>query len=56
MRRNISLIALAVVLAAVPGAALGRIKLAALPARERVEVQLENGRFTLVEEERIVRC
>ena len=32
----------------------GRIKLAALPQRERVEVQLDNGRYTLVEEERIV--
>jgi hypothetical protein len=31
-----------------------RIKLAALPVRERVEIQLDNGRFTLVEEERIV--
>ncbi len=31
-----------------------RIKLATLPERERVEIQLDNGRFTLVEEERIV--
>jgi hypothetical protein len=31
-----------------------RIKLAALPVRERVELQLDNGRYTLVEEERIV--
>jgi len=31
-----------------------RIKLAALPQRERVEIQLDNGRYTLVEEERIV--
>ena len=31
-----------------------RIKLATQPTRERVEIQLENGRYTLVEEERIV--
>ncbi len=37
-----------------PAAARGRIKLAALPVRERVEIQLDNGRYTLVEEERIV--
>jgi len=34
--------------------ASARIKLVALPARERVEIQLDNGRYTLVEEERIV--
>ena len=34
--------------------AVGRIKLATLPARQRVEIQLENPRATLVEEERIV--
>ena len=34
--------------------AQARIKLATLPVRERVEVQLDNGRYTLVEEERIV--
>jgi hypothetical protein len=34
--------------------AAARIKLAALPQRERVEIQLDNGRYTLVEEERIV--
>lgn len=38
--------------AAVPAAA--RIKLATLPVRERVEIQLDNAHFTLVEEERIV--
>ncbi len=42
------------VVAAAAGQAAGRIKLAALPARERVEIQLDNGNFTLVEEERIV--
>ena len=40
------------VLGSTPASA--RIKLAALPERERVEIQLDNGRFTLVEEERIV--
>jgi len=36
------------------GAAQARIKLATLPVRERVEIQLDNGTYTLVEEERIV--
>jgi hypothetical protein len=34
--------------------AMARIKLATLPVRERVEIQLDNGAATLVEEERIV--
>jgi hypothetical protein len=34
--------------------ALARIKLTALPVRERVEIQLDNDGHTLVEEERIV--
>jgi len=34
--------------------AQARIKLAALPPRERVEIQLDHGQYTLVEEERIV--
>ncbi len=34
--------------------AIARIKLVALPSRERVEIQMENGRYTLVEEERTV--
>jgi hypothetical protein len=37
-----------------PAPAFARIKLAALPERERVEVQFDHGRATLVEEERIV--
>jgi len=45
-------LAAAVLAAAIPAGA--RIKLAALPQRERVEIQLDNGRYTLVEEERIV--
>ncbi|MBN4054887.1 DUF2712 domain-containing protein [Acidimicrobium ferrooxidans] len=36
------------------GLAEGRIKLAALPKRERVEIQLDNPRYTLVEEERVI--
>ncbi len=43
-----------VALAIAPAAAQARIKLAALPQRERVEIQLDDPRFTLVEEERIV--
>jgi hypothetical protein len=45
---------LAIVLAASPGLAWGRIKLITLPVRERVEIQLDNPGATLVEEERIV--
>ncbi len=50
MRRFLLLFLLA--LLARPVAA--RVKLAALPRRERVEIRLDHGRFTLVEEERIV--
>ncbi|MBM4017909.1 MAG: DUF4139 domain-containing protein [Planctomycetes bacterium] len=44
----------AALLAAMVQPASARIKLATLPARERVEIQLENENATLVEEERIV--
>ena len=44
--------AVAMAVLAVPAAA--RIKLATLPVRERVEIQLENPKATLVEEERVV--
>jgi len=56
MRRNRWLMAAAaaVALAALAQPALARIKLATLPVRERVEIQLENENATLVEEERIV--
>ena len=55
MKPRIPLLAAAVACALVPAMpALGRIKLAALPARERVEIQLDNASYTLVEEERIV--
>ena len=43
-----------VALAAFVPAASARIKLATLPARQRVEIQLENENATLVEEERVV--
>ncbi|HEX5136191.1 MAG TPA: hypothetical protein VFY93_04405 [Planctomycetota bacterium] len=43
---------LLLLLSALPASA--RVKLAALPPRERVEIQLDDGRYTLVEEERIV--
>lgn len=49
MRRTIVLALLSV---ATP--AFARVKMTALPQRERVEIQLDNGRYTLVEEERIV--
>jgi hypothetical protein len=42
----------ALLLGAAPAAA--RVKLAALPRRERIDVQLDHGAFTLVEEERVV--
>ncbi|KKL15848.1 hypothetical protein LCGC14_2501480 [marine sediment metagenome] len=50
--RGICALAAAVLLAISPAAA--RIKLTALPDRQRVEIQLDNDRYTLVEEERIV--
>lgn len=53
MKTRTMLLLLAGLIAA-PGVAQARIKLAALPVRERVEIQLDNGQFTLVEEERIV--
>ncbi len=48
----LSLLALGLALA--PTTAHARIKLAAQPDRQRVEIQLDHGRYTLVEEERIV--
>jgi hypothetical protein len=55
MRRAVVLTAvMAGLLAAAPMTASARIKLAALPVRERVEIQLDHGQYTLVEEERIV--
>jgi hypothetical protein len=54
MTRRIFLVLLGAVLTAAAQPAMARIKLAALPVRERVEIQLDNGNYTLVEEERIV--
>ncbi len=49
-----ALLAATLVCAAVVAPAPGRIKLASLPVRQRVEIQLDNPSYTLVEEERIV--
>ena len=54
MKRAIALLALGAALLCGAAPLSARIKLAALPQRERVEIQLDNGRYTLVEEERIV--
>lgn len=51
MRRFLCVLTLVAMLSAPADA---RIKLATLPVRERVELQLDNGAYTLVEEERIV--
>ena len=48
------LLGVAVATAALAAPAAARIKLATLPVRERVEIQLENPNATLVEEERVV--
>jgi len=53
-RRGCGWMAAVLVVAALGSAAEGRIKLATLPVRERVEIQLDNPSATLVEEERIV--
>src|SRR5512140_136843 len=52
--RTVLIVALLAAVAATASVASARIKLAALPERDRVEVQLDNGNYTLVEEERIV--
>ncbi len=52
--RNLALWLAVAVVSALPSTALARIKLITLPARERVEIQLDNPNATLVEEERIV--
>lgn len=52
-KRLSKVLAAAIILAAV-AAAHARVKLTTLPARQRVEIQLENPGATLVEEERIV--
>jgi hypothetical protein len=50
----VALVLAAAALAAFVQPAAARIKLATLPVREKVEIQLENENATLVEEERIV--
>ena len=52
--KPLRIITLFSILLLAPSAAFARIKLTALPDRERVEIQLDHGRYTLVEEERIV--
>ena len=52
-RLRTSLFAAAILAAAMP-AASARIKLVTLPPRDRVEIQLDNAQYTLVEEERTV--
>ncbi len=54
MMRTISILLSVAAMLSAPPAAFARIKLAALPQRERVEIQLDNARYTLVEEERII--
>jgi len=55
MRRlPIVMVTAVVAMAVLAAPAAGRIKLATLPVRERVEIQLENPKATLVEEERVV--
>ena len=54
MRARTLLIAALAAAIGVSAPAFGRIKLATLPVRERVEIRLDNPHFTLVEEERIV--
>ena len=49
-----TLLTAAIVLLAVAATAQARIKLTTLPERETVRVDIQNGRFTLVEEERTV--
>ena len=52
MRCKLGLLAVGMLIVA--PTAFARIKMTSLPNRERVEIQLDHGRYTLVEEERIV--
>jgi len=54
MKTRIVITAGAALLVAMTAAAHARIKLTTLPERETVRVDIQNGRFTLVEEERTV--
>jgi len=53
-RLVVGIVVVCAALAALAPAASARIKLATLPVRQRVEIQLENENATLVEEERVV--
>jgi len=53
-RKHLGWLLAGALLAGAPPAALARIKMTALPERERVEIQLDHDGYTLVEEERIV--
>lgn len=52
--RNSLVVATTAIIACQAPRAQARIKLITLPARERVEIQLDNAQATLVEEERVV--
>jgi len=52
MKTGTAWLLIALLVGSFPAAA--RINLVALPPRDRIEIQLENGAYTLVEEERIV--
>ncbi|MHC4403664.1 MAG: hypothetical protein ACYTG0_28745 [Planctomycetota bacterium] len=54
MKRAVPFTIVACVLAAWAAVAEARIKLTTLPERESVRIDIQNGRFTLVEEERTV--
>ena len=47
--KNMMMAVMATTILVVAGSAGARIKLSALPQRERVEIQLDNGFYTLVE-------
>ncbi len=54
MKRTIQIAIIGIMAAAWAATAEARIKLTTLPERESVRVDIQNGRFTLVEEERTV--
>lgn len=54
MNKNFLFSVALVILAALAGTAEARIKLTTLPERDTVRVDIQNGRYTLVEEERTV--
>lgn len=54
MKTTLSITTIAVLVVALASVAQARIKLTTLPERETVRIDIQNGRFTLVEEERTV--